>query len=171
MQESDRQAAAIIEKLGLTRHPEGGWFREVYRSEEIIDADSLPERFSGSHTYSTSIYFLLESGDFSTFHRIKSDETWHFYLGSPVKLYILMNDGTLQKIILGDNPDAGHVFQWTVPCGLWFGAEVSVPDSFALLGCTVSPGFEFCDLEMATFPELEEKYGRYATLLRRLTRS
>ena len=164
------EAQAIIETLELVRHPEGGWYREVYRSAESLGAEMLPGRFETRHCYATSIYYLLESGDISAFHCIKSDETWHFYLGSPLKLYVLREDGTMQKIMLGDNPAAGHVFQWTVPHGLWFGAEVTVPGSFALMGCTVSPGFEFGDLEFASFSELQKKYSRYATLIRRLAK-
>jgi uncharacterized protein len=164
------EAEKLIEKLGLQNHPEGGWFREIYRSEENITASDLPVRFSGDHAFSTSIYYLLQAYDFSAFHRIKSDEIWHFYLGSPVKLYIL-KDGNLELIILGDNVDAGHVFQATVPHGCWFAAEVSVPESFALLGCTVSPGFDFSDFEMAALSDLEPDYGKYATLIRRMTHS
>lgn len=165
------EVQSIIETLELVRHPEGGWYREVYRSAESIGVASLPGRFGKQHCFATSIYYLLESGDISAFHRIKSDETWHFYLGSPLKLYVLLEDGAMQKILLGDNPAAGQVFQWTVPHGLWFGAEVSVPGSFALLGCTVSPGFEFGDLEFAEYSELEEKYSRYSTLIRRLAKA
>lgn len=164
------QVPSLIESLKLSPHPEGGWYREVYRSDELITVNSLPDRFDSGHCFSTSIYYLLESGDNSAFHRIKSDETWHFYLGSPLKLYLLHEDGTLQKVMLGDNPDAGHVFQFTVPRGVWFGAEVSVPESYSLLGCTVSPGFEFGDLEFANLDDLIAGYGRYATLIRRLTR-
>jgi len=171
MPDLTNQAQMLIETLGLIRHPEGGWYREVYRSGESLGVTSLPQRFDSPHNFATSIYYLLESGDLSAFHRIKSDETWHFYLGSPVNLYILHEDSTLQKVILGDNPGAGHVFQHTVPFGLWFGAEVSVPCSFALMGCTVSPGFGFSDLEFAEFSDLQGKYSRYATLIRRLTRN
>lgn len=160
----------MVEKLGLLPHPEGGWYREVYRSGEKTGGKALPPRFTGDHAFSTSIYYLLESGDFSAFHRIKSDETWHFYLGSPLKLYILQDDGSLLTVLLGDNVSTGHVFQWTIPYGLWFAAEVSVPGSFSLMGCTVSPGFEFDDMEMATLGELKSRYSRYATLIRRMTR-
>jgi len=170
MPERNSQAALLADKLELLPHPEGGWYREVYRSDEKIDDEALPSRFAGDHTYCTSIYYLLESGDFSAFHRIKSDETWHFYLGSPLKLYILREDGTLLTVMLGDCVDTGHVFQWTVPRGQWFAAEVSVPGSFTLMGCTVSPGFEFDDMEMASFCKLESRYSRYATLIRRMTR-
>ncbi len=168
MNQPNSQAALIIEKFSLQPHPEGGWFREVYRSDDKLTTDQLPDRFSSAHCFSTSIYYLLENYDFSAFHRIKSDEIWHFYLGSPVKLYSLRN-GILELIYLGDNPDAGHVFQAMVPHGCWFAAEVSVPESFALLGCTVSPGFEFDDFEMATLKDLEE-YSRYSTLIARMAK-
>lgn len=169
MSQNHEQADDLILKLNLSPHPEGGWFREVYRSAEKIHAVCLPDRFQSDHSFSTSIYYLLQNRDFSAFHRILSDETWHFYLGSPVKLYILQK-GILQTILMGDNPGYGHTFQYTVPFGCWFAAEVSVPGSFALLGCTVSPGFEFDDFEMASLAELQEDYGRYATLIRRMTR-
>ena len=169
MSRRNSEAENLIQHLSLIPHPEGGWFREVYRSSEMISTDSLPARFSQPHSFSTSIYYLLQHYDFSAFHRIKSDEVWHFYLGSPVKLYIL-KDAELELIMLGDNPGAGHIFQFTVPHGCWFAAEVSIPESFALLGCTVSPGFEFSDFEMATLEDLEPEFGKYATLIRRMTR-
>ncbi len=169
MSQRNSEAENLIAHLSLSPHPEGGWYREVYRSTEVIDKPALPHRFSQPHCFSTSIYYLLENYDFSAFHRIRSDEIWHFYLGSPVKLYIL-NQGELELVILGDNPAAGHIFQYVVPHGCWFAAEVSVPESFALLGCTVAPGFEFGDFEMAQFHDLEPEYGRYATLIRRMTK-
>jgi len=169
MSQNPEQAEDLISQLNLQPHPEGGWYRETYRSPERIPASALPERFGADHCYCTSIYYLLRNRDFSAFHRIQSDETWHFYLGSPVKLYILQNNN-LQTILLGDNPAYGHTFQFTIPYGCWFAAEVSVPESFALMGCTVSPGFEFGDFQMASLSELQEHYGRYATLIRRMTR-
>ncbi|MBK7175363.1 MAG: cupin domain-containing protein [Bacteroidales bacterium] len=169
MSPRNKQASDLIEHLSLNSHPEGGWFREIYRSAETIESDALPSRFQQPHSISTSIYYLLQDYDYSAFHRIKSDEIWHFYLGSPVKLYIL-KDGLLELILLGDNPAAGHVFQAVVPYGCWFAAEVSIPESFALMGCTVSPGFEFSDFEMASFQDLEPTYGKYATLIRRMTK-
>jgi uncharacterized protein len=170
MSPTSNQAEILIEKLGLIPHPEGGWYRETYRSPDIIRSGNLPDRFSTDHSISTSIYYLLQNYDFSAFHRIKSDEIWHFYLGSPVKLYIL-HDGVQDLILLGDNVEAGHVFQAVVPHGCWFAAEVLVPGSFALSGCTVSPGFDFSDYEEASLADLEPVYGKYATLIRRMTRS
>jgi len=164
----NKEAELLIEKLGLLPHPEGGWYKEIYRSQDIIQSSHLPVRFSGDHAIATSIYYLLQNYDFSAFHRIKSDEIWHFYLGSPVKLYIL-KDGVQDLIILGDNVEAGHVFQAVVPYGCWFAAEVSVPESFALLGCTVSPGFDFSDFELASLADLQPAFGQYATLIRRMT--
>ena len=166
----NKEAALLIEKLELKPHPEGGWYRECYRSPEVITAGNLPARFPTDHCLSTSIYYLLQNYEFSSFHRIKSDEIWHFYLGSPVKLYVL-KAGFQELVMLGDNVDAGHVFQAVVPHGCWFAAEVSVPESFALLGCTVSPGFDFSDFEQASLADLEPGYGRYATLIRRMTHS
>ncbi|NVO18983.1 MAG: cupin domain-containing protein [Bacteroidetes bacterium] len=170
MSSRNNEPLLLIEKLGLKPHPEGGWFKETYRSSEIVREEYLPERFNSDHHFSTCIYFLLQNYDFSAFHRIKSDEIWHFYLGSPVKLYVLKN-GVQETILLGDNVDSGHVFQAVVPQGCWFAAEVLVPDSFALVGCTVSPGFDFSDFEMASLADLTPEYGKYATLIRRMTRS
>jgi len=170
MQHSRSEVENLIDLLKLEPHPEGGWYREVYRSQESISMKCLPSRFEREHSLCTSIYYLLHDRDFSAFHRIRSDEIWHFYLGSPVKLYML-KDGERELVMLGDNPGAGHVFQTVVPHGCWFAAEVAVPESFALLGCTVSPGFDFAYLEMATHSQLQEEYGRFATLIRRMTRS
>ncbi|MBK7213038.1 MAG: cupin domain-containing protein [Bacteroidales bacterium] len=166
---SGDKVSFLVEKFELLPHPEGGWYKEIYRSDEIIRQQDLPGRFQSDHSFSTSIYYLLKDYDFSAFHRIRQDEIWHFYLGSPVKLYIL-KDGKQELIMLGDNPEAGHVFQAVVPFGCWFAAEVSIPDSFAFLGCTVSPGFDFSDFELASFEELQRDYGAYSTLIRRMTR-
>jgi predicted cupin superfamily sugar epimerase len=170
MSPHNKEAENLIDKLALNPHPEGGWYKEIYRSKDLIKTNHLPERFSEDHVVSTSIYYLLQNYDFSAFHRIKSDEIWHFYLGSPVKLYIL-KDGIQELVMLGDNVESGHVFQAVVPYGCWFAAEVSVPESFALVGCTVSPGFDFRDFELASLADLQADYGQYATLIRRMTRS
>jgi predicted cupin superfamily sugar epimerase len=102
------ESAKLIDHLKLLPHPEGGWYREVYRSEENIPVGSLPERYKSQHCYSTSIYFLLEKDDFSAFHRISSDETWHFYMGSPVTIYCIFPDGSTQQIVIGSNIAEGQ---------------------------------------------------------------
>ena len=127
-------AEELIKILCLQKHPEGGYFREVYRSDEIIDKNALSERFNGSRNISTSIYFLLKSGDKSDFHRIKSDEIWHFYSGSSLTIYIINKEGNLNKVKLGCDPSNDELFQYTVPKECWFAAEVNEQDSYALVG-------------------------------------
>src|ERR1043165_6126914 len=103
----------LINEFDLQPHPEGGWYRRTYKSDEIIPADALPERFEGNRSFGTAIYFLLGQGNFSAFHRIKSDECWHFYDGDPLSVYIIDKKGELKIITLGKND--GQNFQYVVP--------------------------------------------------------
>jgi len=152
-----------IEKLALQKHPEGGWFKEVYRSEEIVGKESLAAAFGGSRHFSTSIYYLLEGEDFSSFHRIKSDELWHFYTGSSNVEILWIEEGKLVREKLGDNINNEEHFQIIVPKNKWFAARLLNTNGFALVGCTVSPGFHFEDFELADkrlideFPELKNE--------------
>jgi uncharacterized protein len=159
-----------IEKLELLPHPEGGFFKEVYRSSESVNKEHLPERFSGERNFSTSIYFLLKSDNFSSFHRIRSDEVWHFYEGSPVMIYMINEKGELNEVLIGRDPDKGEKLQYTVPAGDWFAAEVIEEDSYSLVGCTVSPGFHFEDFELAEKDLLVQKYPQHKKIITRLTR-
>jgi predicted cupin superfamily sugar epimerase len=159
-----------IEKLGLQVHPEGGWFAEFYRSAESIEKDCLPKRYKENHTFSTSIYFLLKSGDASHLHRLKTDEIWHFYAGCPLEMVNIDPDGRLEEIILGDDPDKGHQLQALKPAGRWFGARPLEQNSYSLVGCTVAPGFEFGDFELGNREELLEIYPQYKDIILRLTR-
>lgn len=158
-----RTAKYWIEKLQLKKHPEGGWFKEVYRSDEVIPAVALPTGFSGCRSISTSIYYLLEGEDFSSFHRIKSDEIWHYYSGNSAVEIISVEEGKIKKQFLGDNPRENQFFQIVVPKNTWFAARLVNKQGFALAGCTVSPGFDFDDFEMANeklieeYPELEKE--------------
>lgn len=155
-----RTASYWISTLNLQKHPEGGWFKEIYRSDEVIPAVALPTGFSGSRSISTSIYYLLEGDDFSAFHRIKSDEIWHFHTGTSAIEIISIEEGKIRKLFLGDNPQKNQSFQVVVPKNIWFAARLQNTSGFALVGCTVSPGFHFDDFEMATeslviqYPEL-----------------
>ena len=160
----------MIEGLGLQPHPEGGYYRETFRSEGFIPASGLPESFEGGRHFSTAIYYLLGPGDFSAFHRIRSDETWHFYKGTGLVIHVLKEGGTCERILLGDRPDRGQVFQATVKAGLWFASEPSAPDGFALVGCTVSPGFDFRDFEMADAETLKAGWPAERELVERLCR-
>lgn len=152
----------------MCRHPEGGYFREIYRSPEIIPAGVLPKRFPGERNFSTAIYYLLRSGEYSSFHRIKSDEIWHFYDGSPLILHVIAPEGKYKKIVLGRN--AGReVLQYAVPSGHWFAAEVKNKKTFSLMGCTVSPGFDFNDFEMGKQHELLHAFPKMQKLIKRFS--
>lgn len=162
-------AEHFIKSLDLQKHPEGGYYREVYRSNELIKKEYLPDRFNGSRCFSTSIYFLLESSDFSAFHRIKSDEIWNFFSGSSITIYILDSSGNLKQIKLGSNINNNEHFQLTVLYGCWFAAKVNEPLSYSLVGCTVSPGFDFEDFEMGNRKELTEIYPQHKSIIEELT--
>lgn len=164
-----RSAKYWIKKLNLSKHPEGGYFREVYRSKEFINKKSLPERYTSFRSFSTSIYFLLESHEFSAFHRIKSDEIWHFYNGSPLSLFIIEKSGVLKKIKLGRTPENNEVFHAVIGKGNWFAAKVNEPDSFSLIGCTVAPGFDFEDFELGKKNKLVELYPQHSDIIESLT--
>ncbi len=156
-----------VKKISLIPHPEGGFYKEVYRSAEAASAESLPERFSTERNYSTAIYYLLESGDFSAFHRIKSDEIWHFYDGEPLNIYIIDNNGALTIKTLGLSEKDNVYPQVIVPATTWFAAKPV--GSFTLAGCTVSPGFDFHDFEMADNKSLKEKYPEHSEIIDKLT--
>lgn len=163
-------ASYWIDKLKMTPHVEGGAFREVYRAELILPKTALPLFFQGPRAAATHIYFLLARGQFSAFHRIASDEIWHFYYGDPLTIYELGHNGRLTEHRLGQNPDKGETFQTVVRAGSWF-ASAPAPDSqYALVGCTVAPGFDFAEFELAKRETLAAQYPDHAGLIRRYTR-
>ncbi len=147
MEQNQLPASYWVEHLRLSPHPEGGYYREVYRAAEHIQTSGLPGRFQGPRNFATSIYYLLEAGDFSAFHRIKSDETWHFYAGAPLELHMVQGSKH-SVVILGNRPERGEELQYTVPHGVWFASRPCTDAAYSLLGCTVSPGFDFADFEM-----------------------
>lgn len=153
-------AAYWIEKLELQKHPEGGWFAEVYRSEGSFLSEL------GQRNYSTSIYFLVEGTDFSAFHRIKSDEVWHFYSGCPVSIYSIDKEGKLTVHRIGE----GNSFQAVIKAGEWFAAKPDDENSFSLVGCTVAPGFDFADFEMGKRNELLKEFPQQQQLITEFTR-
>jgi hypothetical protein len=165
-------AARWIERLGLTPHPEGGYFRETYRAADSIQAAALPARFAGPRNVSTAVYFLITPPSFSALHRIRSDELWHFYAGAAVALTILDADGrgSLVTARLGCDAARDELPQVTIPAGAWFGAEVTPPGSFALVGCTVAPGFDFADFELGDRATLLRRYPQHRAAIERLTR-
>ncbi|HKB86891.1 MAG TPA: cupin domain-containing protein [Ignavibacteriaceae bacterium] len=162
-------AKRYIRQLKLESHPEGGYFREIYRSGEIILPEGLPERFRKGRAVSTSIYFLLEGNQFSKFHRIKSDEIWHFYDGCGVKIYVIDSSGIISERKLGKDIEKGEELQIVIKNNQWFAAELIDKSSFCLVGCTVSPGFDFEDFEIGDREELVRKYPEYGVLIERFT--
>jgi uncharacterized protein len=155
-----------IDHLELSPHPEGGYFRATYKADLTIPHGALPSTFGGDRAASTAIYFLLEQKDFSAFHRIAADEVWHFYAGNSLVVYVIDPEGNLSKLHLG--PNAG--FQAVVKAGCWFASRLEEPAGFALVGCTVAPGFEFEDFEMAKRAELIHLYPSHRKLIEELTR-
>ncbi len=160
-----RSSKYWIDKLELTAHPEGGYFKEVYRSDE--SANTLPDRFLGERSFSTAIYFLLEKGQKSVFHRIKSDELWHFYDGEPVVIYIIDPLGILSVLKLGLDLDDGYLPQLVVPKNCWFAVEPE--GEYTLSGCTVAPGFNFEDFEMADQKSLLQNYPHHSDIIKKFT--
>ncbi len=144
------RAGYWIEKLGLEKHPEGGWFKEVYRSADIVQTPS------GDRSAGTSIYYLLENNDFSALHRIKSDEIWHYYAGNSAIEIIWIEKNMLKSVKIGKDFDFGECFQFVVPKNSWFAARLVNNTGFALVGCSVSPGFDFSDFELANEKVVEQ---------------
>jgi uncharacterized protein len=153
----------------LQAHPEGGWYKETYKSNEYIPRAALPERFAGERVFSTAIYFLLERGNFSAFHRIKADECWHFYAGDPLLIY-LITPGGLDIIRMGNNIDDGQLFQYVVPANYWFAARPAPGSRYCFTGCTVAPGFDFADFELADAAALSVLHPQHEKIIKELCR-
>lgn len=169
MKTNMNSAKTIIENLGLQPHPEGGYFKETYRSEGTISDSELGAAYTGQRNYSTCIYFLLTSDSFSAFHGIKQDEIWHFYDGSAIRLHMISDKGEHSEHIIGKNITQGEVPQFVVPGGYWFAAEVIESNSFSFVGCTVSPGFNFDDFELKSQQELTALFPDLAHIISKLT--
>lgn len=161
----------MIKLLDLQPHPEGGYYRETHRSTGAIPASALPREYSTPRSYSTSIYFLLTSEHFSAFHRIRQEEIWHFYDGTAIHLHTISTEGQYQKHIIGRNIKYGEFPQMIVPGCHWFAAEITNPDSYALVGCTVAPGFDFEDFELGDQKELIDRFPEHREVIIRLSRS
>jgi predicted cupin superfamily sugar epimerase len=162
-------ATDLIEKLGLSPlSQEGGYFAEKYRSGETIQAPSQAGKDPGSRSLYTAIYYLLTPDTKSALHRLRSDEIFHFYFGDPVEQLQLYPDGTSRLITLGPNPLAGETPQLLVPAGVWQGSRLAPGGSFALMGTTVVPGFEFVDYEHGALNALLSEYPDRASLVREL---
>ncbi len=170
MSEKKQNATYWVQKLTMQAHPEGGYFAETYRASEQLSAQALPSRFGGARSFGTAIYFLLEGHHVSALHRIQADEVWHFYAGDPLEVYVIdPKTGDLSIIRLGNDPEAGQVFQAVVPAGMWFGSRPMPGASYSLVGCTVAPGFDFEDFELADRTELLQHYPHHTAIIEQLT--
>jgi predicted cupin superfamily sugar epimerase len=164
-------AQKIITLFNLKLHSEeGGYFIETYRSSETISEKALPGRYKGGRSFGTAIYYLLTPKTFSSVHRLQSDEIFHFYLGGPVEMLQLWPDGSGKVLTLGSDILNGMLPQVVVPGGVWQGARLLKNGGFALLGTTVSPGFEFADYESGRRDELIKSYPQFRELIIVLTK-
>lgn len=160
----------VISLLHLQPHPvEGGYFAETYRSADVLRAPGLPSRYQGTRSCSTAIYYLLTPESFSAMHRLPTDEVFHFYLGDPVEMLQLLPDGSGSVIQLGTNLAAGERPQLVVPQGYWQGSRLIPGGRYALLGATVSPGFDYADYEtgyreplLSQYPQFRERIAALA---------
>jgi predicted cupin superfamily sugar epimerase len=157
--------------LGLVKHPrEGGWYVRTWESEEFVAAACFEEgRYEGARRTSTAIYYLLEPGTFSQMHVLKSDEIFHHYMGGAVEMLQLFADGRSERVVIGKDLEAGERPQCVVRTGVWQGSRLLEAEGWALLGCTVSPGFEFMDYEDASAEDLVAKWPGEAEMIRGLT--
>ncbi|EAT59673.1 cupin domain-containing protein [Chlorobium ferrooxidans] len=159
-----------IDRLQLLPHPEGGFYRETYRSSASYSfTGNAP--FEGSRSCATAIYYLLRNSECSKLHRIHSDELWFFHAGDPLTVHVFAETGAPYSFTLGQSPDEGQVFQEFVPAESWFGAELANPEkeSYALVSCVVAPGFDFRDFSFARRAALLQQFPGHALLIERLT--
>ena len=154
-----------IDKLELQLHPEGAYFKETYRSKE-----NLINKNGKLRSAATGIYFLITGDNFSAFHKIQSEEIWYFHGGSPLSVYVLLPNGELDILQIGNDIDKGQTPQAVVPAGCWFASKVQVPNSYSFVGCTVTPGFDFEDFVLANRQELIDEYPAHHDLIKQLTR-
>jgi len=162
-------ADSWIKYLQLTKHIEGGWYNEVYRSSLLLDKEKLPPAFPAQRNICTHIYFLLQKNGFSAFHRIHSDELWHFYDGDPLIVYEIDPTGKLIEHLLGNAIEKGESLFCVIKAGNWFASKVKDGGEYGLAGCTVSPGFDFEDFELANKKALSDVYPQHAELINTLS--
>jgi predicted cupin superfamily sugar epimerase len=164
-------AEEIIKILNLQEHPvEGGYFLETYKSSQTITVENLPPGYKGDRSFSTAIYYMLVPGTYSEMHRLKGDEVFHFYSGSPVEMLQLFPDGSGKKIIIGNDIMQGESPQVLAPAGVWQGSRLLPGGDFALMGATVAPGFDYSDYQSGKREELVLEYPQFKELISLLTR-
>ena len=161
-------AQTYIDALELRAHPEGGFFRETYRSGQLVEltGDGAVRQMNAA----TGIYFLLVEGNFSAFHKIKSDEMWHFYAGQALEILELKTTGELRCTRLGPDSLRGDTCQYVVQANTWFASRVAAGSAFSFVGCTVAPGFDFADFCLAEREALLATFPQHHRVITELTR-
>jgi predicted cupin superfamily sugar epimerase len=164
-------AEDVKKLLGLQPHPrEGGWYVRTYESAEFVSTAAFADgRYAGERRTGTAIYYLLEKGTFSEMHRLKSDEVFHFYAGDPVEMLQLREGKEGRVVVIGNDLVRGHRPQATVERGVWQGTRLIEGGDWALLGCSVSPGFEFEDYESGTREQLCQEWPTFSEQIVALT--
>ena len=165
-------AEQIIERLKLVPLTiEGGHFLETYRAPLSVPAGALPNDYGGDRNVSTAIYYLLTPDTFSAIHIIKSDEVFHFYAGDAVEMLQFLPDGSARVVIISNDLDSGHEPQLVVPAGVWQGCRLARGGKWALMGCTVAPGFDYADFALADRAELVALHPAHAEMIEALTKA
>lgn len=165
-------AQQYIEELKLVAHREGGYFVRIYHSDNRVQALAAQYGENNLRSAGTCIYYLLEKNDFSAWHKLKSDEIWHFCDGALLKLYILdVNGNLIEKLLGAPQQNVNASFQIAIPAGDWFAAELVDKQSFCLVTCTVFPGFEYEDFELADRQKLSAQFPQHAALINKFTRN
>jgi uncharacterized protein len=162
-------AEYLISFLGLEKHLEGGYYKEIYKTEDKITDSELSSNFEGKRHLATSIYFLLKSGEVSKFHRLISDEIWYFHAGDSLTIHVIDKKGHLNNYKLGLNLEKGEQPQIIIPKGDIFGATIENENKFCLVGCMVSPGFDFSDFELLSKDELMRTFPEHEDIITLLT--
>jgi len=159
----------IIKALEMTPHPEGGFYKESYRAKGEIKEDVLSKDYKGSRNFSTGIYFMLTEDSFSAFHKINQDEMWHFYDGDPIELHMITSSGDYSCVIIGRDISNNEFLQYVVPGGVWFASRVKSKGEYSLVGCTVSPGFNFNDFVLPSRKEMTTLFPQHSSIIDELT--
>ena len=158
-------------KLNLIPHPEGGYYRETIRSEEVLPGNYTHSGIGGPRSLFTTIYFLLEEGQFSAFHKLQADEIWFFHAGGPLDVHIISREGLLKTFTLGMEPEEQQHFHLLVEQQQWFASTPKTNSGYALVSCVTAPGFDFADFELANRSALVEAYPQHEALIRAYTHS
>jgi hypothetical protein len=164
-----KSAEYWIKNLNLSKHPEGGYFKEVYKSTETIPQSALPNRYNGDRYFATSIYYLIKSDQISKLHQLKSDETWVFIDGSPINLHLFKINNEYKRLVLGRDMEDNQIPQFTVPKFTHFGASLKNKDDYSLVACIVAPGFDFSDFKFSDRDVLLKQFPEQKTIIENFT--